>query len=190
MEFKERIKELRKEKKMTIVQLALLMDKTEAAVRAWESGRTKPDLDIVLRLAQYFGCTTDYLLGVEDRKTSAEKRRLDKIWDRIFARLEDLPQVDRTFLSDIFLKILSIMEDLRDAEEVKTVFTSFFYRLYLDIAMGGALMAQFSRQNSMDAAKMKLLLKHISDLSIVDHQALWAEWEKAVSLYAEERDGS
>ena len=33
----------------------------------YERGKTNPPLDILIKLADYFGVTTDYLLGVERR---------------------------------------------------------------------------------------------------------------------------
>lgn len=63
--FSERIKELREAKEMTPSQFACLFDKSESAVRAWEADRTKPNADDLLNIADYFGISTDYLLGHE-----------------------------------------------------------------------------------------------------------------------------
>lgn len=68
MEFKDRIKELRLEKDLNLTQLAVAFDLKESGVRAWELGRTKPGADTLIKLAEYFSCTTDYLLGLSDVK--------------------------------------------------------------------------------------------------------------------------
>lgn len=73
MEFKDRIKILRREKNMTQSQLAALLGKSEGAVRAWEIDRSKPDVDTLIILAKYFNCTTDYLLGLDDYRNEKEK---------------------------------------------------------------------------------------------------------------------
>ena len=39
---------------------------TEASIRSWTSGATRPDVDKIPIIAQYLGVTTDYLLGVTD----------------------------------------------------------------------------------------------------------------------------
>jgi transcriptional regulator with XRE-family HTH domain len=49
------------------------MGKTESACRAWELGRTKPDCDTLIKLAQYFECSTDYLLGLSEDRNADEK---------------------------------------------------------------------------------------------------------------------
>ena len=64
MEFKDRIKALRNEKNLTQTQLASYLDKGESAVRMWEIARSKPDVDTLIKLSQYFECSTDYLLGL------------------------------------------------------------------------------------------------------------------------------
>lgn len=72
MEFKDRIKELRKEKGLTAEQVANEFGKSVSAVRTWEVGRTKPDADTLIGLSKYFGCTVDYLLGLSEFKSEEE----------------------------------------------------------------------------------------------------------------------
>ena len=69
MEFKDRIRELRIQRKLTLSQLAAAMDKSEGAIRSWETGRAKPDADSLVKLSDFFGCTTDFLLGISDAVT-------------------------------------------------------------------------------------------------------------------------
>lgn len=105
MEFKSRIKQLRMEKKFTHTQLASQFGKTEAAVRAWETGRTKPDADTLIILAEYFGCTTDYLLGLSDYKNNEEKQEVKEEKDNLYETILSLPpearETARTFLKVI-----------------------------------------------------------------------------------------
>lgn len=84
-EFKDRLKELRKEKGLTQQQLADLMGKTvrmfqkyengsvfprtKATISRYESGKIEPDkLDSLIGLANFFNVSTDYLLGLSDEK--------------------------------------------------------------------------------------------------------------------------
>lgn len=60
-----RLKELRKENKVTQSALAEELGVTQQAVGKWETGRSSPDPDTLLRLAEYFGVSTDSLLGRE-----------------------------------------------------------------------------------------------------------------------------
>jgi len=63
MEFKDRIKELRMKKDMSQTQLAALLNKGDSAIRMWELGKSKPDMDTVLQLCDIFKCSIDYLFG-------------------------------------------------------------------------------------------------------------------------------
>ena len=56
-----RIRELRKEKKITQVQLAEKLDLKQPTIAAWESGRTSPRAEQIPILAKIFGCTIDEL---------------------------------------------------------------------------------------------------------------------------------
>ena len=71
MEFKDRLQALRTEKGISATQLAAAFGKTDAAIRMWETGRSKPDADTIVALSQYFGCTVDYLLGQSNTRNQA-----------------------------------------------------------------------------------------------------------------------
>lgn len=61
-DFGTRLRALRKEKSMTQAQLADLLEKSPSAVRMWELGSNEPDMASLLRLANIFDCSLDYLL--------------------------------------------------------------------------------------------------------------------------------
>ena len=68
--FSERLKQLRKEAHMTQKQLAEKMFVDQTSVSYWETGKTKPDFDKQMDLAELFGVTLDYLRGKTDIKKS------------------------------------------------------------------------------------------------------------------------
>lgn len=63
MNFGKTILELRKQKNATQDELAAELGVTAAAVSKWENGYTLPDILMLCALADYFGVTTDELLG-------------------------------------------------------------------------------------------------------------------------------
>lgn len=69
MEFLDRIRFMRTKNNMTQAQLAVIVDKGEGAIRAWETGRAKPDADTLIILAKHFNVSTDFLLGLSDLET-------------------------------------------------------------------------------------------------------------------------
>lgn len=66
MEFKDRLIKLRKELNLTQEELAQKIGYTRTAISAWEIGRNEPSNADTIKLAKYFGVSTDYLLGKSD----------------------------------------------------------------------------------------------------------------------------
>ena len=57
------LRELRKERGLTQVQLAEMMSVTQGAVSGWESGTALPQASQLPRLADLLGCGIDALYG-------------------------------------------------------------------------------------------------------------------------------
>lgn len=66
--FRERLKILRSEKNMTQDDLAKAIGSTRSTIAGYESTKDPKETDFktLKKIADYFGCTTDYLLGVSD----------------------------------------------------------------------------------------------------------------------------
>ena len=62
----KRLKAIRKNKGLTQAELAKKFDVTQQAIAKWESGISFPDSDTIARLANFFGVSSDYLLGITD----------------------------------------------------------------------------------------------------------------------------
>ena len=63
MEIKDILKKKRKEKGMTQEELAKLLHISRGAYAQYEVGKNIPTTDTVLKLAEIYDCSTDYLLG-------------------------------------------------------------------------------------------------------------------------------
>jgi transcriptional regulator with XRE-family HTH domain len=66
MEFKSRLKELRENKGLSQMQLALKTGISQSAIAKWELGKTEPTASAIITLAKFFDETTDYILGLQD----------------------------------------------------------------------------------------------------------------------------
>ena len=66
MEFKDRLKELRHSKNLSQMQLANKLNISQSAIAKWELGKTEPTASAIILLANFFGESTDYILGLED----------------------------------------------------------------------------------------------------------------------------
>lgn len=58
-----RIKELRNSHSLTQVDLAKKLSVSKQAVSNWENNNIQPSIDMLIKIADFFGVTTDYLLG-------------------------------------------------------------------------------------------------------------------------------
>lgn len=67
--FPQRLKNLRKQKDLTQTELANLLNLSHGAIAMWETGKRQPDNDTLLRIADFFNVTVDYLLGRDNEKT-------------------------------------------------------------------------------------------------------------------------
>ena len=65
-----RIKLLREEKKIRQDELAKVLSISPSAVGMYERDEREPNDEITLKLAEYFGISTDYLLGKSDNRNS------------------------------------------------------------------------------------------------------------------------
>ena len=60
-----RIRELRKAKGITQEELGKVLNVQKAAISKYEIGRVQPGADTLSKIAQYFGVSTDYVLGLD-----------------------------------------------------------------------------------------------------------------------------
>ena len=67
VEFGERLKALRKEKRLTQKQLAAMIGVQHSVISFYEVGDRIPSVEVVIKLSSALHVTTDYLLGVEKR---------------------------------------------------------------------------------------------------------------------------
>lgn len=78
--FAKRFQQLLKERKeasgLTLRELAKDLDVSLGILSDWQNGKKIPRMDSVIRLAQYFNVTTDYLLGLTDVRTTDSSVRV------------------------------------------------------------------------------------------------------------------
>lgn len=59
----ENLKKIRQEHKLTQVELANMLNISQKSYSHWETKKTEPTLENVVKLAKIFNTTTDYFLG-------------------------------------------------------------------------------------------------------------------------------
>ena len=79
MEFKFRLRDLRRESGMTAEQLGALVGVSRYSISHFESGRNEPSLEVCHKFCEVFKCSMDYLLGFSNQKISSERLTDDEI---------------------------------------------------------------------------------------------------------------
>jgi transcriptional regulator with XRE-family HTH domain len=78
----ERLKELRKEAKLSQEDIARRLNVSKQAVCLYETGKSEPTIKSIISMCKMFGVTSDYLIGLSDVKTNENALQgllLDKI---------------------------------------------------------------------------------------------------------------
>ena len=103
MDFKERLKELRKRKGLSQVALSERLGLSKSTIGAYETGDITPSLEALNSIADFFNVGMDYLLGVDDgsmyylspeaaelAKEVSEREELKVLFDTV----RDVPKED------------------------------------------------------------------------------------------------
>ncbi len=101
-----RLKELRKENSLTQKQLAQKLLLTQASLSDWEIGKVQPSIEVLIKLADFFEVSIDFLVGRSDEldnvnvitngaELSADEKTLLQCFDKlsVFERESILIQV-------------------------------------------------------------------------------------------------
>ncbi len=89
----KRLKELRESKKLSQQRLAIDLNVSQATVSKYELGQADPDIPTIVRLAEYFRVSADYLLEISDSRQNISDSRLSDTEKRLifdFKRLDEI----------------------------------------------------------------------------------------------------
>ena len=101
-----RIKSLRNERKLTQSELSKVVNKmygtniSKSMISKWENNKENPSMDHVRSLANFFNCSLDYLIGLDENKVaetqveSLATSELKKYFDENIDKLSQLPKDD------------------------------------------------------------------------------------------------
>lgn len=76
------IKRLRLEKNLNQEQLAEQLHVTRQAVSNWENGKTQPDIEMLMKIAEFFGVSVEYLIYGKEPATDSGEEVHRWVWKR------------------------------------------------------------------------------------------------------------
>lgn len=111
MSIGSKLTDLRNEKGLTRIQLANILDVPMTTLRNYETDSREPGHKFLVKVANYFGVTTDYILenekppvpeGTEDDKFSVDDMKLLLSSLGYGDKIDNLTEKDVAFLGGIF----------------------------------------------------------------------------------------
>ena len=115
MSFNERFKELRKSKKLKQWEIAAIFNTDRSTITKWETGKSKPSHDTMITIADYFGVSMDYLLGVSDIREELPNKK-ESITDELSENKKALHTFAETVPEDKAAMILQVMKSIVEAD--------------------------------------------------------------------------
>lgn len=88
-----RIRELREDRDLRQTDVSQATGIDQRTLSNYETGKTNPDSYAIIKLADYFGVSTDYLLGRDDEHSKAVlriKNQINKMQDEMNLLLNEL----------------------------------------------------------------------------------------------------
>ena len=117
------LREIRKEKGITMKELGKIFGVSEVAISNYEMGKREPDIQTIVKFANYFDVSVDYLLG--NTKTAAQKPSgvvLTAFESDVVGELRRLSKIDKQNLARI---IFSYTQNYALVEKYKAYNSAF-----------------------------------------------------------------
>ena len=115
MIFGQKLKELRRKHKITQEQLAKIINVERSSIGKYESTNTIPSKETLLKIAQYFNVSTDYLLGNESTQQKRESKKTietEKITEQEKTLLETFRSTTELGRQRIIQSALNIYDEI------------------------------------------------------------------------------
>lgn len=115
--FNDTIRILRQEKSLTTDDVAKAIGVSGSAYRNYERGERSPSFEILVKLADFYGVTTDYLLGREPAPDPFGELRIDPNDEKaVLDRYMSFPPQTRAVLLDALRQLAGELESEGDAQ--------------------------------------------------------------------------
>lgn len=115
--FQYRLKSLREGKRLYQKELANELSISRASIAMYESGDRMPPVEVLIKLADFFNVSIDYLLGQDGKKWEEKEKLLCNksylIINRLKDELPDLSDIEKEILEQCVKFSLSQIKKLR-----------------------------------------------------------------------------
>lgn len=132
--FAEILSQLRKERGISQKKAANDLGISQALLSHYEKGIRECGLDFVIKCSEYYGVTTDYLLGVSESRTGVDMAYISASERPEGSTAQTLAQA-----TNILLKMLAMSKDVKAGKSISDYYTLCIYRGALTMAKAGIL---------------------------------------------------
>lgn len=132
--FAEILSQLRKERGISQKKAASDLSISQALLSHYEKGIRECGLDFVIKCSEYYGVTTDYLLGVSDSRNGVDMAYISAFDSGEGSSVQTLAQA-----SNILIRILATSKNAKAGKCINDYYTLCIYRGALTMAKAGIL---------------------------------------------------
>ena len=133
-EFAVVLSRLRKERRISQKKAATDLGISQALLSHYEKGIRECGLDFVIKCSEYYGVTTDYLLGISDSRNGIDSNYFDQVNDKSGRSVSNLSMATKYLLD-----IAAAAADATGRDYVYDYYMLSIYRGALTLAKAGVL---------------------------------------------------
>lgn len=119
----EILRELRTSKSMTQSDVAKILGLTTNAYQSYERGTSEPSCKALNKLADFYGVTTDYLLGREPPANPFDMIAVDTASKNTMEMFASLPEATRKIILDAMVKLAHAAEEAEQEDPDRVEYT-------------------------------------------------------------------
>jgi transcriptional regulator with XRE-family HTH domain len=109
-----KLRSLREERKINQQKIAMDLQISQASVSKYEIGSAEPDIGTIVKLAEYFNVSTDYLLGVSEIKLPLTKSDLSDMEIEHLVAYRSLSKIQKE-------KVCAYIQGILDESEIRQI---------------------------------------------------------------------
>ena len=121
MNYGQRISELRQSKNITQKRLADILYVTDKTISSWESNRTEPSLEMIIKLSEVLECSPSYLLYGNISKDNIEMEIKVKLSEKEYKYLNDIMKTKGKLLYKTNQQDIYYQSDYMDSLDNKSL---------------------------------------------------------------------
>ena len=125
MNYGERISKLRQSKNITQKELASKLYVTDKTISSWESNRTEPSLEMIIKLSEILECSASYLLYGDNSRDNIEMEIKIRLAKEEYDNLNDLMKTKGKLLlesnqQDTYYQSNNLIGDMNKSLRIRT----------------------------------------------------------------------